>query len=137
MSPATFSNWIEQVTQPDHPYYHPVQIALFAGVSYMGTSCLTSLRPIHGMSLAVLAYTISQLVTPLFVECFEPYQDISLVPLIGQVLQITLSLTLAKAICHIAGYHLSFQHVRQIGLVFLISLYVSRLVILKLRQQST
>jgi hypothetical protein len=87
------------------------------------------------MSLAVLAYAISQLVTPLFVECFEPYQDISLAPLIGQVLQITLSLTLAKVICHLAGHALSFQEVRQIGIVFLVSLYVSRLILLKLRQQ--
>lgn len=135
MSPATFSNWLEQVTHPNHPYYHPVQVALFAGISYVGTICLTSLPPVHGMSLAILAYAISQLVTPLFAECFEPYQDISLIPLIGQAMQITLSLVIAKVLCNLAGQTLSFKEVRQVGLVSLISLYVSRLILLKLRQQ--
>lgn len=135
MSVATYLNWFEQVTVPNHPFYHPVQVTFFAGISYVGTICLTSLSPAHGASLAILAYAISQLVTPLFVECFEPYQDISLAPLIGQALQMSFSLVIAKVICSLVGHTLSFKEIRQVGLVFLISLYVSRLVLLKLRQR--
>lgn len=135
MDLASISLWIEEVTQPEHPYYHPVQVALFAGSSYVSTLCLTSISPKRGMKVAVLAYGISQLITPFFVECFEPYRDITLVPLVGQVLQLTSSLLLTKGIYFLAGQTLSFKEIRQLGIAFLVGLAISRFVLLKFRQQ--
>lgn len=130
-----FSIWIEQVTQPDHLYYHPLQIALFANVTYITTSCLTSLPFSCAATLLISTYTISQLVTPLFVECFQPYQDIPLIPLFGHVIQITLSLILAKISCNFMGCNLSLKQIRQASLAFLTTLFVCRLILITLRQQ--
>ncbi len=132
---ASFSRWLGQATQPHHPYYHPIQMTLFAGLSYIGTACFTSIPPVRGMTLTVLTYAISQLITPFFIQFFAPYEDLSLAPLIGQALQLTTSLILAKTICHIVGQTLSFKEVRQVCLVFFLSLYVSRCALFVFRQQ--
>lgn len=134
MHVGSFSRWLEQATQPRHPYYHPIQITLFASLSYAGTACFTSIPPLRGMTLIVLTHTISQLITPFFVQLFEPYKDVSLAPLVGQALQLTTSLILAKTICHIVGQTLSFKEVRQVGIVFFLSLYVLRCALFVFRQ---
>lgn len=131
----SFSLWLEEVTQPEHPYYHPIQVGLFASLSYVGTACLTSIPPARGATLTVLAYLISQLTAPLFCELFKPYQDTPLIPLVGQVFQWTTSLILAKVMCRIAGQAISFKEMRQIGFVFLLCLYVARWALFKFRQQ--
>jgi hypothetical protein len=131
----SFSLWLEQVTQPEYPYYHPIQVGLFASLSYVSTACLTSIPPVRGATLTVSAYLISQLTAPLFCEFFKPYQEIPLIPLIGQVLQWTTSLILAKVMCRIAGQVISFKEMRQIGLGFLMCLYIARWALFKFRQQ--
>jgi hypothetical protein len=132
---AAVSRWLGQATQPRHPYYHPLQITLFASLSYAGTACFTSIPPVRGMTLIMLAYAISQLVTPFFIQFFEPYEDVSLAPFIGQLLLLTISLVLAKTICHIAGQTLSCKEVRQVCTVFFLCLYVSRCALFIFRQQ--
>lgn len=134
MNLIPFSNWLEQATQPGHPFYHPSQIALFASLSYVSTACLTSLPPLRGMTLTILAYSISQFTTPLFSQLFEPYRNKSLAPFIGQVLQLSTSLMLAKVFCRLVGQSLSLKEMRQVSLVFMTCLYVSRIALLKLRQ---
>lgn len=134
MHAASFSKYLEQVTQPHHPLYHPIQLTFFACLSYIGTATLTNIPPEKGMRLTTLAYVISQLITPLFTECFEPHQNVTLVPLVGQVMQLTASFVLAKVLCNLAGHTLSFKEVRLVGTVFLITLFVFRFALLKFRQ---
>jgi hypothetical protein len=131
MQLTSISNWLEQATQPQHPYYHPIQVALSAGISYVGTACLTSISPKRGMMLIISAYAISQLITPLFCKLFEPYQDISLVPLFGQILQIAASLVLAKVVCQLAGQTLTFKEAGKVGLVFIPSLCATRWILIQ------
>lgn len=131
---ASFPDWLEEVTNPEHRYFHHFQITMFASISYVSTACLTSIPPTRGMVLTILAYTISELIAPLFCWLLNRYASISLVPSIGQVLQLTTSLVLAKVICHIAGQALSFKEIRQIGIVFLVTLYVTQLALLKICQ---
>jgi hypothetical protein len=136
MSLSSFSHELEQTTRPHGPYYHFVQVTLFAGLSYIGTACWTKIRPIRGTILVVLAYGISQLITPLFVNFFEAYQDVSLVPLVGQVLQLTTSLFLANVICFLANKALSLKEIRQVSTAFLLTLFTARFVLSKFRELS-
>ncbi len=128
-------NLLNDITEPQHPCYHPIQATLFAGLSYVGIAYLTSISPIHGMALAVSAYAINQLTTPLFAQIFKPSRDLSLASLIGQVTQLTISFILAKTVCQLAEIAFSFKEVRLMGVVFLTSLYMSKLALLKFRQQ--
>lgn len=134
MAFASFSSWLSQITRPNHPFYHPFQISLFASLSYVGTVCLTSIPPRRGTTLAILAYAISQLISPLFCQIFESYREISLIPFVGQVLQLTTTVVLAKVICQLGQQSLSFHEIKQVSLVFLASLYVAKFVLFKLRQ---
>lgn len=134
MNLASLSRWLEQATRPQHPYYHPLQLTFFASLSYISTAYFTRIPPIRGMTFIISAYTISQLITPFFIQLFEPYQNIALIPLSGQVMQLSLSATLAKIICYLAGHNLSFKEIRLVSTVFLVSLYVSRFALRKLRQ---
>lgn len=130
----TFSNWLETVTQPNHPFYHPLQLTFFAGISYIGTGRFTKIPPAQGMRLIASAYVISQLTTPCFVQCFEPYQNVSLVPLIGQVMQMTVSLMLAKIICNLIGDPITFKEARLVSTVFFINLFASQFALFKIKQ---
>ncbi len=137
MNLVSFSHWLEEVTDPRpplHPYYHPVQIAICGSLSYIGTACLTSVPPKRAMLLTALVYTISQIITPLICPYFEPYQDISLVPLIGQVIQLTTSLLLAKVICRLVGQSLSFKDIQKVSLAFMVALCVAHFTLLKFRR---
>lgn len=131
----SYSPWLEQITQPQYPYYHPIQASLFASLSYIGAACLTSISPRRAMTVAILAYAISQLISPFFCQLVGPYEDVSLVPLAAQILQLTSSLVLAKVICQFVGQTLSFKEIRHLSIVFMICLYVSRLALRKFRQQ--
>lgn len=134
MNAAAVSLWLDKVTQPEHPYYHHFQIGLFAGCSYIGTACLTRIPPKKAALFTALAYSISQWVAPLFAQLLESYQDVTLAPLIGQVLHISVTLILSKVICRIVGQSLSFEEIYQISLSCLVSLFVVRLAIRKFRQ---
>ncbi len=134
---ANFSHWLGQMTQPSNRYYHPVQVMLFASLSYTGTACLTSIPPMRGLSLAVLSYAISQLILPFFRLFLEPYQEVPLVPLLGQVIHLSTVLLLAKVICHLVGQPLSCKEIRKISLIFIMSLFVMKFALRKFRQQLT
>jgi hypothetical protein len=136
MSLVSFQHWLKEASsQPSHPFYHPIQATLFASLSYAGTMCFTSIPPIRAMTFAVLAYAISQFVAPLFSELLEPYQEVELVPLTGQVLQLSTSLILAKVICSLAGLALSCKEIRKVCVVFLVSFCIFRLVIVNFFKQ--
>lgn len=124
MDCLAFSRYLKDITKPTHPYYYPVQVSLVASLAYVGTRCFTSLPPLQGTTLAVLMYSIDQFTTPLVGKLIRPYQDITLVPLVGQVLHLTLSLLLTKAICQLAGYSFSFKQMRSVGIVFLVTLAI-------------
>lgn len=131
---TSFSNWIEEATQPNHLAYYPLQATLFATISYICTASFTSSPPMHGMTFILCAYTINCLIAPLFARCYNLYQEIALVPFIGQVIHITCSLMAAKTICHRFGQPLSSKEARQISILFLATLSVSRFILLQLRQ---
>lgn len=134
VSMQSFSIWIDDVTQPKHPYYHPVQALLFGSFSYLSTACLSSTPPKNAMTVTITAYTISQFTAPLFSKWLEPYKDISLVPLVGQVVHITLSFGTANVICRIAGRSISFKAVGAQITFFLSAISLTRLGLHKLRQ---
>lgn len=132
---AEASHWLAEVTkQPNHPYYHHVQLTLFAGLSYISTSCFTSIAPKKGVTLVVLSYTISQAIAPLFYK-LEPYQNQPFVVLIGRFIHLASSLLLAKISCEFIGLSLSFKQMRQIVIAFSIALFISRFALLKIREQ--
>ena len=129
------SKWLDQTTRPQHPLYHPVQIVMFAGISYISNACFTSIPPSKGMTFAILAYVISQFTAPLFSRFLDPYQEIALVPLIGQVIHLSVALILARAICQLIGQSLSFKEIRKMSIVFIITLFVMRFALRKFRKQ--
>ncbi len=129
------SRWLDQATQPRHPLYHPVQVVMFAGLSYISTACFTSIPPSKGMTFVILAYTISQFTASLFSKLLDPYQDIALVPLIGQVVHLSVALISAKVICQLIGQSLSFKEIRKMSIVFIMTLFVMRFALRKFRQQ--
>lgn len=134
MNLTLFSQWLENITQPQYVYYHPVQVLLFGGLSYVSAACFTSIPPKRAMKIAVLAYGISQLMAPFFIEIFEPYREIPLVPLVGQFIQLSASLISVKILYNLALQTLSFKEIRQLSLAFFIGLSLSRFAILKFRQ---
>ncbi|WP_068468280.1 hypothetical protein [Candidatus Protochlamydia phocaeensis] len=129
-----FSRWLGQMTQPTHPYYFSAQLLLFSGLSYLSTACLTSIPPVQGMAFMTIAFTISHFVAPLFAKWLEPYWTVSLVPLAGQILHLTTSALLSKAICFLAGYHLTLTQIAQVSSAFLVAVYVLKFALLKFRQ---
>ncbi len=124
MDCLAFSRYLKDITKPTHPYYYPVQISLVASLAYIGTRCFTSMPPLQGTALAVLMYSIDQFTTPLVGKLIRPYQEITLVPLLGQALHLTLSVLFTKVICQLAGYTFSFKQMRTVGLVFATTLTI-------------
>ncbi len=119
------SNWLKQIIQPNPRYcsYYCLQMAFFGSISYVGTASLTSIPPNRGATLILSAYVISQITQPLFARLFDVYRDIPLVSVAGQFLHLITVFTLARIICLLVKYPLSFQETRKIGIVFLMSLY--------------
>jgi hypothetical protein len=114
-----FSQWVEQATHPSYKYYFPVQCTLAAGEGYVGTLIFTKISPIRGMALSVLTFAISQLITPYFVDFFQPYSKIPLAPMAGQLLQMASSFSLALIICNIAGLALSLKKASRVCAAFI------------------
>lgn len=129
----SLSRWIADVTQPQHPFYHPVQALLIGGCSYLGTACLSSTPPKNAMTLTITAYTISHLTAPLFSEWLEPYKEFSLVPLVGQVVHLTICFSTANIICKIGGRSVSFKAVGTQIIFFLSTVSVLKLGLLRFR----
>jgi hypothetical protein len=135
MSFTSFSQWLEDFTQPQSPYYHPLQLTLLSGLSYASTACLTSISPVRGMNLINLIYMINQVTTPIFIQFSENQQDVTLIPLSVQVANIGASALIAKLICSLAGQKISIKEMMFVGGAFVITLYGSRFALLKLRQE--
>lgn len=127
--------FLQDSTHPQHPYYHPFQIFVFASTSYVSAAYLTSVSPARSAKAAILVYLISRLTTPLFIQLFEPYREIPLAPLIGQVFQLTATLASLKTIYFLAGHPLSFKEIRQLSIPFLIAICFSRFLILRFYRQ--
>lgn len=131
---ASISSCLESITQPKHPLYHPAQAALFGGMYCISTSLFTQICPISGTILGVLAYSISQIVKPVFIELFEPYKNDTLAPFAGQFIMHSLSLYTAKLILQLAGQEISFKQLRELGIAFLITAFIARFALRKFRQ---
>lgn len=131
---TAFSRWLGQITQPDHLLYHPIQMSLFASLTYIGTTCLTTRSPLQAATLAALTYNISQFVTPRFIKYFEPNRDVTLAPWIGQCCQLAVSLFLAKITCNLAGQKLSFNDAKIISIAFGVSCFVAHFALRKFRE---
>ena len=102
------SAWLEEATQPGHTFYHPVQACLFGGISWLGAS-LFSIPKTNAVAVSVTAYAISQFTTPLISEWLEPYMEISLIPLCGQVGNLSLAFCSANILCYLAGKSISIN----------------------------
>lgn len=114
-----YSQWLEQATHPSNKYYLPVQWTLAACTGYAGTWMFTKISPIRGMVLTVLAFSISHLITPYFVEFFQPYSQTPFLPMMGQLLQIASSFSLALIICNIAKLTLSLKEAYRVSGAFI------------------
>ncbi|MFI0434516.1 MAG: hypothetical protein ACH350_02155 [Parachlamydiaceae bacterium] len=120
--PSSF-NRLTQAAHPHHPLYHPIQLTLFTAISSLCVSRLTGIPPTHLSLFVASAYVISQLMTPLFVDWFQPYHHLPLAPLIGQALQITTSVVGAKITGHILRFPLSIKEIKQATLILLIAIF--------------
>ena len=129
----SLSRWIEDVTQPAHPFYHPVQALLIGSFSYIGAACFTKTPPKNAMTVTIAAYTISQATAPLFSRWLEPYMDVTLVPLVGQVVHLTISFSTANIICRIGGRSISFKAMFPQIMLFLTAASLARYGLLKFR----
>lgn len=128
------SEWLEEVTQKNHPLYHPFQMTLFGSFAYIGAASFTRNNPRHMAELFTMAYVISQLTAPLFSEWLEPYMDVSLVPLAGQVIQISISFIMANVISRLAGRKFSFRGLPYQIFFFILSLMIAQYGLQKFRQ---
>lgn len=131
MSIRSFVEGLEKITNPQNFYYHPIQITLFGGVTYLSTICLTSLSPLCTVSFVVIAYGINHFIVPYFCRFLKGYKS----PLIGQALHLGCSALGSKMICHLFCASLSLSQIIQIGCAFLLTLYLCQWAFLRLRQQ--
>lgn len=118
------SQALDELTRPSHPHHFKFQLALFSTATYLSTSLLTSISPLSSAIFISLTLTISRSVAPLFAAWLEEYRQIALVPLSGQILQLSLSLVLAKSIGTLAGYHLTIKQITHVGILFLLTLSI-------------
>ncbi|CUI17243.1 hypothetical protein PNK_1634 [Candidatus Protochlamydia naegleriophila] len=119
-----FSQELDELTRPAHSHHFKFQLALFSTITYLSTALLTSISPLSSAIFVSLALSISHLVAPLFAAWLEENRAIPLVPLGGQILQLSLSLILAKGIGSLAGYHLTNTQISHVGILFLLTLSV-------------
>lgn len=127
------SRWIEEVTQPSHPHYHPVQAALFGSISYIGTACLLSIPPENAMVVTIIAYTINLAVAPLISKWLQRHMDVSLVPLIGQVIHLSIAYGIANVICRLGGCSIPLKAVAAQILIHISAIALTRLGLLNFR----
>lgn len=132
---SNFSVWLEKITQPEHPHHRYVQICLFTGLAAASTACLTSISPKKTAALFFVAYSISLLAAPIIQTIFEPYRNHSLAPLTGQLMLYSFSLLSAKMICSIIHQSLSFKEIKIVCTAFLLSLFITYLVLRIFRQK--
>jgi hypothetical protein len=108
------ARWVEEVTHPNHPLYHPVQCTLFGTISWIGAS-LFSIARTNAMAVTILAYAINQLATPQIGKWLEPFHEMALVPFSGQILNLSVSLGSANLLCHLADKSLGFSEIALLG----------------------
>lgn len=114
------AHWVEDVTQPNHPLYHPFQCSLFGAISCIGASLLSIPRK-NAMAVTIFAYAINQIATPHIGKWIEPYQEMALVPFSGQIVNLTVSLCSANLLCHLADISLDISEIAFLGVFLFIA----------------
>lgn len=103
------------------------QLIFTTSLSYVGVACFTSIPPLKGATFMGLTHTISRYAAPLFVTLFEPHRHVALVPAVGQILQLSCSLILAKTICSLIKQPLSLKEAKQVCAAFLTAQIIYRI----------
>lgn len=119
------STWMEEVTQRDHPLFHPVQVGLMGSISWIGAR-LFSIPPTNAVVVSILAYAINQVIAPIIGKYIEPYQEISLVPFCGQITHLALSFGSSNLLCHLVGKSLAIGDAVILGTFFLTAIAIAR-----------
>jgi hypothetical protein len=123
---ASISHGLVYTTNPQHPHYHKIQIALIACGSYIATALWTTIPPHKGMAIMTLICLISRVTAPYFAQFFEKYNKHSLVVTIGHGLQFSLATLCAKRICYLLGYALSYSQIIKVMIAFVVTIGITQ-----------
>lgn len=128
------SKLIEEVTEPGHTLYHPVQALLWGGYSYIGTRCFQNLAPQNGAMFAITAYTISQVLAPRIGKYFSQFRGVTLVPFGGQGFKLYVTTEMAGRICQVFGNTITWKQIGGQVLFVFSGTMASKFTLLELRK---
>jgi hypothetical protein len=103
------STWLEQITDDQHPYYPELQSYITSSVAYLGARIFTSIPPQDAAAVTFISCAMSQTLIPWMSRKFEPYREVSLAPLSGQLTQLATSFVGANILCGIQGRMIPFR----------------------------
>lgn len=126
------NNFAVQITNFRSPQFL-LHYASTTGLTYGVLSVATSINPRESLVFVHIAYLIDLIAAPLFAYYLEPYREVTLVPLVGQVAHLCVSVILAQAICHIFKLTINLKQTPWIGLIFVGSFYISKKIISYIR----
>lgn len=109
--------WMKEASHLDNGF---VQGSLFGGIAWAGAS-LFSISKTNAVIVTVLAYAINQKVTSLIGKWIEPYHEMALVPLSGQIINLSVSLGSANLICHLVDKSLAISEIALLGAFLLVA----------------
>lgn len=121
--------FLDNVTKEGHPYFHEVQVFLFASVTFTGTKILGSAYPERAITFIVVAYAVHRLLNPQVARLFGPVKHIPLGMDAARLCLWSSVVLSGKAVCLAVGENISFGDTAKITLVFLGIYFIARLVL--------
>lgn len=104
-----------------------LKYALFSGLSFISLSIFSSASGTRGIALTALIYTVSRITTPLFVEIFKKFENISLAPLIGQLINLSFCILSTKLVLNVFGFNCSISDLQQVLFCNIIALQITNM----------
>jgi len=142
MNIEKFAQTLDNFTNPEHSHFVPGSLLIVSSLSFMGTTCVNltgiiSTTPIQGMLFTVLAFGVHQMASRLFAKAFKSIENDSLAPTAYRLLNWTVSLLSAKAVCAIFGVTVTLSQIAWIAVAFLITLRIAKTIVQKLLQSTS
>lgn len=116
-----------QTTPP--PLRHFIRFSSFITLSVLVTKTLTSMALTKTVSFITIAYLTSHLTASIFAAFLEPYSLTPLVPIIGQVVHLSLAILIAQKACSLIKSPLSFHEVKVILACAAVAIAIFKMII--------
>lgn len=101
--------------------------------AFAGAPLGKKMMPITALFVVTVSL-IDRVITPYFVYWFDSYRHITLMNFLTNISHLTVSILVAKTICYLAGLHLSFKQIRNLGILFIPSYYLMKATIKTFRE---